>query len=140
MNRNFNSNGLHPARADAGLEPARARAFVPLVDGHGHIESVTGEQSMQNGAEAESSSRTGKGGRPRKSYDSLVGTVHHFLVIDRILRRAQNEPYAATTCTRCRRPHRMPFARHPEWPHEELQVLAPGAVSHQRRGSGRPAP
>jgi hypothetical protein len=57
---------------------------------------------MRNGAEAESSSRTVKGGRPRKSYDFLIGTVHHFLVIDRILRRAHNEPYAATTCTRCR--------------------------------------
>ena len=44
---------------------------------------------------------TNKGGRPRKSYDYLIGTVHHFLVIDRIFRRAQNEPYAATTCTRC---------------------------------------
>lgn len=57
---------------------------------------------MRNGAEAESYSRTVKGGRPRKSYDFLIGTVHHFLVIDRILRRAHNEPYAATTCTRCR--------------------------------------
>jgi hypothetical protein len=43
MNRNFNINGLHPARADAGLEPARAQVFVPLVDGGGRIESVTEE-------------------------------------------------------------------------------------------------
>ena len=101
MNRNFNINGLHPARADAGLEPARAQAFLPLVDGGGRIESVTEEQSMQNGAVVAIAGRTSKGGRPRKCYDYLIGTVHHFLVIDRIFRRAQNEPYAATTCTRC---------------------------------------
>ena len=56
---------------------------------------------MQNGAAAESAGRTSKGGRPRKCYDHLIGTVHHFLVIDRIFRRAQNEPHAATTCARC---------------------------------------
>ena len=88
MNRNFNINGLHPARADAGWEPARARTFVPLVDGSDRIESVTEEQSMQNGPAVATAGRTNKGGRPRKSYDYLIG-------------RAQNEPYAATTCTRC---------------------------------------
>ena len=83
---------------------------------------------MQNGAEVESAGRTGKGGRPRKSYDFLIGTVHHFLVIDRNLRRAQNEPYAATTCTSVRHTHRVPFADIPEWPHRRVQVLAAGAV------------
>jgi len=101
MNRNFNINGLDSAGTDAGLEPARAQAFVPLVNGGGLIESVTEEQSMQNGAVVAIAGRTSKGGRPRKCYDYLIGTVHHFLVIDRIFRRAQNEPYAATTCTRC---------------------------------------
>ena len=32
-----------------------------------------------------------------------------------------------------RHPHRVPFARHPERPHEELQVLAAGAVRHKRK-------
>ena len=75
MNRNFNINGLHPARADAGWEPARARTFVPLVDGSDRIESVTEEQSMQNGPAVATAGRTNKGGRPRKSYDYLIGTV-----------------------------------------------------------------
>ena len=89
---------------------------------------------MQNGAEVESASRTGKGGRPRKSYDYLIGTVHHFLVIDRILPSCPERALCGYDMHPVRRPHRMPFARHPEWPHEELQVLAAGAVPHQRRG------
>ncbi len=56
---------------------------------------------MQNRTPAEKAGPPSKGGRPRKSYDHLIDTAHNFLIIDRIFRCAKNEPYAATTCTRC---------------------------------------
>ena len=56
---------------------------------------------MQNRTQAEMAGQSHKGGRPRKSYDYLIGTTHNFLVIDRIFRGVKNEPYAGTTCTRC---------------------------------------
>jgi hypothetical protein len=56
---------------------------------------------MQNRTPTKNAGQASKGGRPRKSYDYLIGTAHNFLVIDRIFRGDKNEPYAATTCIRC---------------------------------------
>ena len=56
---------------------------------------------MQDRTPAENGGQSSKGGRPRKSYDHLIGTDHNFLVIDRVFRGVKNEPYAGTTCIRC---------------------------------------
>jgi hypothetical protein len=101
MDGNSNINVPNPAEADAGVKPARACVSVPLVDGDGCMESVAEERSIQIGTPVKSADQPNKGGRPRKSYDYLIGTTHNFLVIDRIFRGAEHEPYADTTCTRC---------------------------------------
>jgi hypothetical protein len=41
-----------------------------------------------------------KGGRPRKNYDHLIGATRNYLLINAIY-RANNELFAAATCTRC---------------------------------------
>src|ERR1035437_638204 len=101
MDGNCNINVPNPAEADAGVKPARASVSAPLVNSDGCMESVAEGRSIQIVTPVKSVDQSNKGGRPRKSYDHLIGTTHNFLVIDRIFRDAEHEPRADTTCTRC---------------------------------------
>lgn len=101
MDGKWNIIGPSPAQADAGLAPASACAFASLVDGRDSIESIANAEPTQNGTPMKNGRAPNKGGRPRKSYDNLIGTTHNFLFIERIFRGVKDEPYAATTCTRC---------------------------------------